>query len=206
MIIIFSYTLHSWFACFFTCSHHHDQVLMFCFITSTKPGSYPLKEKNLRFHLFKCTTQWFLVSSKLYNYHCYLTPEHYHCPPKETWSPLTLTPHYLLLSGPLTHHWPTFCLSHPLLSKDTTHEAPINYNLEERSATVFFLLWLCRLWDLSSPARNWTRALSSKVQSLNHWTDRELPANIFYKGSHRKYFKPCRPYGYICSNQIILLL
>ena len=44
-----------------------------------------------------------------------------------------------------------------------------------------------------------------KVQSLNHWTDRKFPANIFYKGSHCKYFRPCRPYGYyICSNKIIL--
>ena len=32
---------------------------------------------------------------------------------------------------------------------------------------------LLRMWDLSSLARNWTPAL--EVQSLNHWTVREVP-------------------------------
>ena len=36
-----------------------------------------------------------------------------------------------------------------------------------------FLVTLCGWWDLSSPARDWTRVV--RTQSLNHWTTREVP-------------------------------
>ena len=40
---------------------------------------------------------------------------------------------------------------------------------------VFNLAALCSLQDLSSPTRDWTRALAVKVPSPNHWTAREFP-------------------------------
>ena len=39
----------------------------------------------------------------------------------------------------------------------------------------FFFGMLCSLQDLSSPARDQTRALPVKVLSPNHWTSMELP-------------------------------
>ena len=39
------------------------------------------------------------------------------------------------------------------------------------------------LWDLSSPAWDWTRATAVKVQSPNHWTAREVPL-LVYSNNH----------------------
>ena len=37
------------------------------------------------------------------------------------------------------------------------------------------------LWDLSSPARDWTQASAVKIWNLNHWVTRELPRyTLFY--------------------------
>ena len=39
----------------------------------------------------------------------------------------------------------------------------------------FFLAVLCCLWDLSSPIKDWTWALSVRAQSPNYWTTRGMP-------------------------------
>ena len=36
-------------------------------------------------------------------------------------------------------------------------------------------LWLCRMWDLNPPARDWTRALAVEAWSSDHWTTGEFP-------------------------------
>ena len=41
--------------------------------------------------------------------------------------------------------------------------------------TFFFFISLHNMWDLSSLTRDWTCAPAAEVQSLNHWTSREVP-------------------------------
>ena len=43
-----------------------------------------------------------------------------------------------------------------------------------------FLTLPRRLWDLSSPARYWTQALSVRAPDLNHWTARKFPHISYY--------------------------
>ena len=38
----------------------------------------------------------------------------------------------------------------------------------------------CSAWDLSSLSRDQTCAPCNEVQSLNHWTAREVPRNVFF--------------------------
>ena len=40
---------------------------------------------------------------------------------------------------------------------------------------IFLFLWPRGMWDLSSPTRNQTHTLFIGRQSLNDWTDREVP-------------------------------
>ena len=45
-----------------------------------------------------------------------------------------------------------------------------------------FMVWFfgkSGIWDLNSPARDWTYTLYIGKQSLNHWTTREVPILIF---------------------------
>jgi len=72
--------------------------------------------QKLRYHLhtiifilLKCTIRWFLVYSRLYNYHHCLIPEWFHHPEKENWYLVLITPHYPLPIG--VYHQATFCLS-----------------------------------------------------------------------------------------------
>ena len=46
---------------------------------------------------------------------------------------------------------------------------------------LFYVLvfWPLGMWDLSSPARDWTRITCTGRQSLNHWTAREVPTLTF---------------------------
>ena len=51
---------------------------------------------------------------------------------------------------------------------------------------AFFVFWVflaapCSMWDLSSWIRDRTRSPALKVQSLNHWTAREVPDWMAYK-------------------------
>ena len=41
------------------------------------------------------------------------------------------------------------------------------------------VFWLRGMWDLSSPAREWTHTRGIGRQSLNHWTAREVPSFSF---------------------------
>ena len=36
------------------------------------------------------------------------------------------------------------------------------------------------MWNLSSPTMDWTRIPCIRMRSLNHWTTREVPKNIYY--------------------------
>ena len=44
--------------------------------------------------------------------------------------------------------------------------------------TFLFLTLPLDLWDLSFPARAWTRALAVNTPSPNHWTTREFPQDL----------------------------
>ena len=45
----------------------------------------------------------------------------------------------------------------------------------------FFSFFLAphSMWDITSLTRDWTQASAEEVQSLNHWTTREVPENVF---------------------------
>ena len=43
----------------------------------------------------------------------------------------------------------------------------------------FLSFWLCRMWNLSSPTRDWTNVPAVAVGSLNHWTARKVPLEWF---------------------------
>ena len=43
----------------------------------------------------------------------------------------------------------------------------------------YFLAVPCRLWDLSSPIRDWTRALYSEPQSFKHWPPGNCPIHSY---------------------------
>ena len=46
---------------------------------------------------------------------------------------------------------------------------------------IFFLFWLYGKKDLSSLTRGRTLSPALEVQSLNHWTAREIPEGILYR-------------------------
>ena len=53
----------------------------------------------------------------------------------------------------------------------------------------FFLAVSHSLWDLSSPIRDWTWAMAVSTLSLNHWTAKEFPRNIFKGRIHTELFE-----------------
>ena len=46
----------------------------------------------------------------------------------------------------------------------------------------FFLAGPHGTWDLSSPSGDRTKASAWEAQSLNHWTAREVPGLVIFKG------------------------
>ena len=59
-------------------------------------------------------------------------------------------------------------------------EVPIHYLTNNSYISQFFFFFFfglvhLALWDLSSPTRHGTRALTVKAPSPNHWTIREFP-------------------------------
>ena len=57
----------------------------------------------------------------------------------------------------------------------------------------FFFFWPWGMWDLSSPARDWTCSPCIGRQSLHHWTAREVPKLPFkdHNGGEEKGILPC---------------
>ena len=63
-----------------------------------------------------------------------------------------------------------------LQNSETTHlHVSMSTHLCEFSWHFFFFISLHNMWDLSSLTRDWTCAPAAEVQSLNHWTSREVP-------------------------------
>ena len=47
--------------------------------------------------------------------------------------------------------------------------------------SLLFLATICSMWDLSSLKRDWTHnPPAMEVQSLNHWTTREVPCGLIF--------------------------
>ena len=71
--------------------------------------------------------------------------------------------------------------------KDSTEShGPVTHGIYIYIYIFFFFLVVPHgLWDLSSPARDWTWATAVKALSPNHWTTREFPTyGIFQGQSH----------------------
>ena len=60
---------------------------------------------------------------------------------------------------------------------------------------LFFFFWPRGMWDLSSLTRDGTRIPCIGRWSLNHWTAREVPAQLFI-GSFYTFVRVC--YMFIC--------
>ena len=69
-----------------------------------------------------------------------------------------------------------FSWIHVLFLRTTCFSFPMNCLMLSFNS-FFFFFWLHRvaLWDLSSPIRDWTQALSSEPQSCNHWPSGNSP-------------------------------
>lgn len=101
-----------------------------------KPGSYPLKRKKFEIPSFQVHNSVVSGIFEVVQLSLLSNSETLSLSPKRNLE--SINTHPTIFSSLV--HWPTTDLlsvsPHPLLSKDKTHEAPINYNLEQRSATV----------------------------------------------------------------------